>query len=168
MNKVVTFSEQCDNSSLNLSLFGSLLGSTDTWARDDLVEAGTIPSRFRKNRNNWIFIFQQSPITWISPSNKSAESKKSHEVVTRYVVNLSYFEIDDKKSPVYGTWWLLVTQYFYGKVEKNLKNIYSGISIKRTHYKADTSIRGTVWRERIALLCAQTILEKISIKRTSL
>ena len=32
--------------------------------------------------------------------------------------------------------------------------------------KADTSIRRTVWQERIALLCCQAISEKISIKRT--
>ena len=49
MNKDITFSEQCDNSSHDISLFGSLLASTDTGARDDLLEAGTIPSRFRKN-----------------------------------------------------------------------------------------------------------------------
>ena len=109
MNKDITFSEQCGNSSLDLSHSGSLLASTDTGAGDDLVEAGTIPSRFCKNRDNWIFIFQESPKTWISSSNKSAESEKSHQVVTRYVVNLSYFELGDKKSPVYDTWWLLVT-----------------------------------------------------------
>ena len=40
MNKDITFSEQCDNSSLNLWLFGTLEAITDTWARDDLVEAG--------------------------------------------------------------------------------------------------------------------------------
>ena len=44
MNKDMTFSEQCDNSSLDLSLFGCLLASTDIGAGDDLVEAGTIPS----------------------------------------------------------------------------------------------------------------------------
>ena len=52
MNKDITFSEQCDNSSLDLSHSGSLLASTDTGAGDDLVEAGTIPSRFCKNRDN--------------------------------------------------------------------------------------------------------------------
>ena len=36
----------------------------------------------------------------------------------------------------------------------------------RAQYKADTSIRRTLWRERIALPCGQTFLEKISIKRT--
>ena len=36
---------------------------------------------------------------------------------------------------------------------------YSGISIKRTDYKAVT-IRRTVSPERTALLCGQTILEK--------
>ena len=44
--------------------------------------------------------------------------------------------------------------------------VYSEISIKWTHYKADTSIRRTLWRGRIALLCDQTFLEKISIKQT--
>ena len=63
------------------------------------LKQGTIPSRFRKNRDNGIFIFQETPITWISPSNKSADSEKSHQVVTRYVVNLSYFELGDKKIP---------------------------------------------------------------------
>ena len=52
MNKDITFSEQCDNSSLALSLFGCLLASTDTVARDDILEAGTITSRFSKNRHN--------------------------------------------------------------------------------------------------------------------
>ena len=91
MNKDITFAEQCDNSSLDLSLSGSLLASTDTGARDDWVEGVTVPSRFRKNRDNWILIFQEYPTTWISPSNKSAKSEKSHQVVTKYVVNLSYF-----------------------------------------------------------------------------
>ena len=124
MNKDITFSEQCDNSSLDLSLFGSLLASTDTGARDDLVETGTIQSRFRKNRDNWIFIFEESPTTWISPSNKYAKSEKCQQLVIRYMVNLSYFELGHKKSLAYDTWWLLVTWYFYDNVEINLKNIY--------------------------------------------
>ena len=55
-------------------------------------------------------------MTWIFLSNKSAEREKSRQVVTRYVVSLFYFESGDKKFPVYDTWWLLVTEYFYGKV----------------------------------------------------
>ena len=95
MNKDITFSEQCDNSSLALSLFGCLLASTDTVARDDVLEAGTITSRFSKNRHNWIFIFQESPTIWISPSNKSAESEiespDSHQVCGQFLL--------------FWTWW---------------------------------------------------------------
>ena len=55
-------------------------------------------------------------MTWIFLSNKSAEREKSRQVVTKYVVSLFYFESDDKKFRVYDTWWLLVTEYFYGGV----------------------------------------------------
>ena len=37
-------------------------------------------SRFRKNRNNVISTIQESPITWIYPSNKSAERENSDQV----------------------------------------------------------------------------------------
>ena len=111
-------------SSLHLSLFGSLSANFDTTSiGDNLVEAGTVPSRFRKNHGNVVSTFQE-PITWIFLSNKSAEREKSHQVVTRYVVSLFSFESGDKKFPVYDTWWLLMTEYFYCKVYLNLKNIY--------------------------------------------
>ena len=64
----------------------------------------------------FVSTFQES-ITWIFLSNKSAEREKSHQVVTRYVLSFFYFEYGDKKFPVYDTWWLLVTEYFYGKVQ---------------------------------------------------
>ena len=67
------------------------------------VEAGTAPSRFRKNHGNIVSTFQE-PITWIFLSNKSVEREKSHQVVTRYVLSLFYFEPGDKKFPVYDTW----------------------------------------------------------------
>ena len=105
MNKDITFSEQCDNSSLDLSLFGFLLASTDTVARDDVLEA----SWFRKNRHNWIFIFQELRQFGFSHLINLPKVKVSHQIVTRYVVSFSYFELDDKKSPIYDTWWLLVT-----------------------------------------------------------
>ena len=81
---------------LHLSLFGYL-------SANFFVEAGTVPSRFRKNHGNVVSTFQE-PITWIFLSNKSAEREKSHQVVTRYVVSLFYFESGDKKFPVYDTW----------------------------------------------------------------
>ena len=91
MSKDITFTEQCDNSSLDLSLFGFLLASTDTVARDDVLEA----SWFRKNRHNWIFIFQESPTIWIFPSSKSAESESespdSHQVCGQFLL--------------FWTWW---------------------------------------------------------------
>ena len=37
-------------------------------------------SRFRKNRDNVISAIQESPITWIYPSNKPAERENSHQV----------------------------------------------------------------------------------------
>ena len=37
-------------------------------------------------------------MTWIFLSNKSTEREKSHHVVTRYVISLSYFESGDKKN----------------------------------------------------------------------
>ena len=43
---------------------------------------------------------------------------------------------------------------------------YSGISIKRTPIKRRPLKDGQYDEERIALFCGQTILEKISIKRT--
>ena len=53
------------------------------------VEAGTAPSRFRKNHGNVVSTFQE-PITFVSTfqepiflSNKSAEREKSHQLVTR-------------------------------------------------------------------------------------
>ena len=83
-------------SSLHLSFFGSL-------SENFLVEAGIVPSRFRKNQGNFVSTFQER-ITWIFLSNKSAERENSHQVVTRYVVSLFYFESGDKKFPVYDTW----------------------------------------------------------------
>ena len=44
-----------------------------------------------------------------------------------------------------------------------VESLQSGHTIKRTH-----SQDGHYDEERIALLCGQTVLEKISIKRTSL
>ena len=81
---------------LYLSLFGYL-------SANFFVEAGIVPSRFRKNHGNVVSTFQE-PITWIFLSNKSAEREKSHQVVTRYVVSLFSFESGDKKFPVYDTW----------------------------------------------------------------
>ena len=69
---------------------------------DNLVEAGTVPSRFPKNHGNVVSTFQES-ITWIFLSNKSAKREKSLHVVTRYVVGLFYFKSGDKKFPVYDT-----------------------------------------------------------------
>ena len=145
-----------------------LLASNDTGARDDLVEAVTIPSRFRKNCDNWIFIFQKSQTTCISSSKKSAESEKSHQVVTRYVVNLSYFELGDKKSPVYDNWWLLVTSYFYSNVEINLKNIYkqntyrmlSRIFLQETDFFKETIAISRQWIVSFVII----ILEKIVVE----
>ena len=77
-----------------------------------MVGAGTVPSRFRKNRDD---IFK-NPITWIFLSNESTEREKSHQIVTRYMVSLFCFESGDKKFPVYDTGDLPVTEYFYGKV----------------------------------------------------
>ena len=51
-------------------------------SRNFFVEAGTVPSKFRKNHGNVVSTFQE-PITWIFLSNKSAEREKSHQVVTR-------------------------------------------------------------------------------------
>ena len=68
-----------------------------------MVEAGTVLSRFRKNRDDVVSTFKD-PITWISLSNKSAEREKSHQVVTRFVVGLFYFGSGDKKFLVYDTW----------------------------------------------------------------
>ena len=81
---------------LHLSLFGYL-------SANFLVDAGTAPSRFRKNHGNVVSTFQV-PITWVFLSNKSGEREKSHQVVTRYVVSLFSFESGDKKFPVYDTW----------------------------------------------------------------
>ena len=81
---------------LHLPLFGYL-------SANFFVEAGTVPSRFRKNHGNVVSTFQE-PITWIFLSNKSAEREKSHQVVTRYVVSLFSFESGDKKFRVYDTW----------------------------------------------------------------
>ena len=103
-------------SSLYLSLFGSLSANFGTTSiRGNLVEAGIVPSRFRKYHGNVVSTFEE-PITWILLSNKSAEREKSHQVVTRYVISPFYFESGDKKFSVYNTWWLLVTEYFYGKI----------------------------------------------------
>ena len=68
---------------------------------------------------------------------------------------------------------LIVSNIIYFQKQNNLlpqitSKYYSGISIKRTYYKVDTSIHRTVLREQIALLCSQTILEKICIKWLSL
>ena len=81
---------------LHLSLFGYLSAKF-------FVEAGIVPSRFRKNHGNVVSTFQE-PITWIFVSNKSAEKEKINQVVTRYVVSLFSFESGDKKLPVYDTW----------------------------------------------------------------
>ena len=81
---------------LHVSLFGYL-------SANFFVEAGTGPGRFHKNHGNVVSTFQE-PITWIFLSNKSAEREVSHQVVTRYVVNLFSFESVDKKFPVYDTW----------------------------------------------------------------
>ena len=46
-------------------------------------------SRFRKNRDNVISTIQESPKTWIYPSNKSAERENSHQVWSiSYILNL--------------------------------------------------------------------------------
>ena len=69
----------------------------------NLVEVGTVPSRFRKNHGNVVSTFQEL-ITWIFLSNKSTEREISHQVVTGYVVSLVYFESGDNKFSVYDTW----------------------------------------------------------------
>ena len=50
--------------------FGSLSANFDTTSvGDNLVEAGTVPSRFRKKYGNVVYTFQE-PITWIFLSKK--------------------------------------------------------------------------------------------------
>ena len=75
---------------LHLSLFGYL-------SANFFVEAGTVPSEFRKNHSNVVSTFQEQ-ITWIFLSNKSAKREKSHQVVTRYEVSLFSFGSGDKNS----------------------------------------------------------------------
>ena len=52
----------------------------DSRKLNNKVDAGTIMSRFRKNRDNVISAIQESPINWIYLSNKSAERENSHQV----------------------------------------------------------------------------------------
>ena len=88
---------------LHLSLFGYL-------SANFFVEAGTVPSKFRKNHSNVVSAFQEQ-ITWIFLSNKSAQREKSHQVVTKYEVSLFSFGSGDKKFPVYDTWWLNIYKH---------------------------------------------------------
>ena len=87
---------------LNVSLMssvgirhGSLALHTHT---NFFIEVGTVPSKFCKNHGNVVSTFQE-PITWILLSNKSAEREISHQVVTRYVISLFFFEFGDNKIP---------------------------------------------------------------------
>ena len=81
-------------------------------------------------------------------------------------LSCEFCKISKNTSLTENFWWLLLL------VSNNCFKDYSGISIKRTHYKADTSIRRTVWGRTNCFALWSNYLGKnlykadISIKRT--